>query len=75
MAQTGLKLLSYATKVIKMDEVRGIQQEMEKGIDMDESGTLRQTVEEGVQYLCTLGIADKVDENQVKIPICQLRFG
>jgi hypothetical protein len=75
MAQTGLKLLSYATKVIKMDEVRAIQQQMEQGIDMDESGTLRDTVEEGCQYLCTLGIADKVDVNQVNVPICQLRFG
>lgn len=38
----GLKLLSYATKVIRMEEIRDIQQQMEKGIDMDESGALRQ---------------------------------
>lgn len=48
---------------------------MEKGIDMDESGGLREAVEAGVEYLCTLGISDEVDENQVTIPICQLRFG
>jgi hypothetical protein len=35
MAQDGLKLISYATCVIDMQEVIQVQQQMTQGIDME----------------------------------------
>lgn len=70
-----MKIISYATKVVPLDEITEIQNQMEQGIDMEESGGLRELVEKNCIYLATLGIDDEIDEDQVSIPICQLRFG
>jgi magnesium-transporting ATPase (P-type) len=75
MAIEGMKMLSYATRVVSMDEIKDIQDQMEQGIELDESDDLRAQIQSGVQYLGTLGIDDEVDQETVTKPICQLRFG
>ena len=48
---------------------------MTQGVDMEETGGLRDLVETDLYYLATLGIEDEIDDELVTQPICQLRFG
>lgn len=75
MAKGQQKLLCYASKVVPRDEIANIEQQMKEGIDMETSEDIRSEIQNGVQYVCTLGIYDDIDHEQVTKPITLLRFG